>query len=379
MNYKINASDLSKIPEDLVSKVPNIDFKTPVSEVLPLLNKNEAVIVNKNNKFYGILDTRAIKRSKLTLKLPRSLTAGKFAVKTPSIDDGTSIYEAIESFNKAGAKALPYVVRGSVLGLIERSTMLKMILSTGLAKEIKIKNAMTSPLLSININSTMGQARSMMLKYRVNRLAITDDYRRFAGLVTHSDIITHYTKASEPMPEKKIDMTGPSELPITNAMLDNPITIDQEKNLPEAIRLLIENKISSLVVTKKGTPIGILTTSDIFQNISASKAVELNNVYIASLDPSLAEYKEEILEAANAFINKIKKLHRVRVDYLILRIKRIKPSKYEIHARLMLGKGAIQVSVTDYMLEKTLNRLLEILKERVIKAKEKRLSAERYE
>jgi len=376
MNYRINASDLNTIPEDLISKVPNIDFKTPISEVLPLLNKNEAVIVNKNNRFYGVLDTRAIKRSKLTLNLPRRMTAGKFAVKTQSIDDGTSIYEAIENFNKAGAKALPYVVRGSVLGLLERSTMLKMILSTGLAKETKVRDAMTSPLLSMNLNSTMGQARALMLKYKVNRLAITDSYGRFIGLVTHSDIITRYTKASERMPEKKINMTGPAELPITDAILSNPITVDQEKSIPEAIRLLVENKISSLIVTKKGVPTGMLTISDIFQSITASKAVELNNVYISSLDPSLYEYKEEITEAANAFINKIKKLHGIKVNYLILRIKRIKTSQYEVHARLALGRSMMQVSVTDYMLEKTLNRLFEILKGNIIKIKEKRLSAE---
>jgi CBS domain-containing protein len=44
-----------------------------------------------------------------------------------------------------------------------------------------------------------------------------------------------------------------------------PVTIRSDQDVPDAMRLLIENQIGSLVVTdEKETPVGIITERDIF-------------------------------------------------------------------------------------------------------------------
>jgi CBS domain-containing protein len=46
-------------------------------------------------------------------------------------------------------------------------------------------------------------------------------------------------------------------------MTKNPITIDVDRQVVAALKILIEKDIGSLVVTKKGQPIGIITERDV--------------------------------------------------------------------------------------------------------------------
>ena len=48
-------------------------------------------------------------------------------------------------------------------------------------------------------------------------------------------------------------------------MVSNVVSISQELGISDAMRQFVEHDISSLVVTKKGTPVGILTVFDVLE------------------------------------------------------------------------------------------------------------------
>ncbi len=69
---------------------------------------------------------------------------------------------------------------------------------------------------------------------------------------------------------------------IVSDIMSNPvITIDVETSVKEATRSMIDNKIGSILVTKQGKPLGIVTERDLIERI-----VE------PSRDPSKTKIKE---------------------------------------------------------------------------------------
>ncbi len=68
---------------------------------------------------------------------------------------------------------------------------------------------------------------------------------------------------------------------VSDIMSSPVITIDVEASVKEATRSMIDNKIGSILVTKQGKPLGIVTERDLIERIVAP-----------SRDPSKTKIKE---------------------------------------------------------------------------------------
>lgn len=72
------------------------------------------------------------------------------------------------------------------------------------AKDIKpgsvlAHDIMSTPLITINADRSVGDAAHMMIKHRVRRLPVVDDENRVIGIVTVRDILTVSTEINELM------------------------------------------------------------------------------------------------------------------------------------------------------------------------------------
>ena len=99
---------IEPIPSEFVSQTVFYDYKDPITQAMSKVKEYTAVIVNKNNDYYGIVDDRTIVR-KGALKLHKRQSIGKFAKKVPLLDRSTTIEKAILYFYYEGVKALPYM------------------------------------------------------------------------------------------------------------------------------------------------------------------------------------------------------------------------------------------------------------------------------
>ena len=118
---------------------------------------------------------------------------------------------------------------------------------------------------------------------RVNRLIVLQN-GKFAGLITNYDISKQYARGEERLPEMKTKMYSPSNVAVSSVMERNARSIEFNRPLAEAIRDMIENRISSLIVLKKGNPIGIVTVTDVFESILARQNVEPAKVFMSGFD-----------------------------------------------------------------------------------------------
>ncbi len=361
---------MQNIPKELIRSTQIFDYKTPMSRLIAQLKRYPALVVYKDKNYYGILDSRTIYRTSHGFKYLENEKAEKFVAKVSKITNDTTVYELINIFYKSGVKALPYFNGSKVTGILERSTLLKVLLSLNLVEGMDVNKAMTTPVLAIDGRASLVQAKSVMDDRKVKRLVVVQN-SKFAGLITNYDIAKRYMNSSEHLPEMKTKVYNPSNVAISSVMEKNVRTIEYNRPIADALREMIERNVSSLVVLKKGNPIGIITVTDVFESILARRAVQPEKVFMSGFDKNTYQYEEEAKAELESFANSIEKLSGIEVDYITFNVKRSKSKLYEMQIRLSLGRhGIISMHATKYLFDDTLDELIKKLKHRIIKEKD---------
>jgi predicted transcriptional regulator len=212
-----------------------------------------------------------------------------------------------------------------------------------------------------------------MRNNKVNRLAVLDN-SRFVGLVTNYDIVQKFTKVEDRLPMNS-RVYRLSNVPVSDIMERNPKVIDHERALSEAVRVLVENGISSILVFKNDKPVGMLTVMDVLESVIAKRNIEERKVFISGLDADSFQYNDDIREELKSFIDHAEKLSGISIDYVTLRVKRVGNKSYEIQVRLSLGnKGIISLHTTTPSFQESFRNTMARLKERLMKEKGKMLT-----
>ncbi len=367
-------AEVNTIPEGLISKTQVFDAKTPITKIVPAVQECDAVVVNKNNEYFGIIDFRMIYRYFQDLKLPKAEMASKFATRVPRVSNSTSIDDVIDYFHKARTRALPYVRNNKVSGILTRSTMIKVLLSLNRIRGLTVKHAMSTPLIAIDVSASVPQTRTVMKNNKVNRLAVLEG-SRFIGMVTNYDLVGVYLKNNERLPERKNYTYTPSNLRLSEIVQRNPRTIDQGRPLEDAVRSMVENKVSSLIVTKGDSPIGIITDLDIIISASAEGGAGRDKIFISGLDAETYQFEDELRDTLKAFIAKTEKFNRADVNYISVVVKKFRTKSYDISARLSIGReGTLNIHTSGYLFERTMADMLDNLAKEIKKRKEKHVT-----
>lgn len=369
------------MPKEFVSKTEFCDYKTPITETLEKVKKHGAIVVLRDNEYYGMVDERSIYRNR-TLKpfsFSKSFPIGKFAVKMPTLDSSTSLGRLISYFHDFSAKALPYREGGKITGMVKRNVVLSTIISLHMLSKTKVGEVMSTPLISTDTNSNVAQAIDLMKKNRIARLVVLEN-ERLAGLISERDISDTFAKPQERLPEKKSRKFSSANVSVSSMMRTPVYTIDFGRSAEEAARQLLEKKVSSLVVTRGSKPVGVITSRDIIESAAATTAKTQSKVIISGLDDNTREYEQQVRESANALVAKIDKFEKLDVGYVSVNIQRHRERNYEMHARLSLQqRGTVFAHATGYSLESTLSSLLETIYERMRERKESFVDNKRLE
>ncbi|MCL4411369.1 CBS domain-containing protein [Candidatus Marsarchaeota archaeon] len=359
------------IPEGLLSRAPVLDVKTPVTKIIPIIDGHGTVVVTKAGEFYGIVDSRAMYRSNQSLAIKKNATVEKYAVRTPKITASTPIDDVVAYFYKSQSTAMPFIGNGKIKGVLDRYTLLRMLLSLGYLKDMTASEVMTSPVLAIDVNANVSQARAAMAGNKLNRLIVMDN-GRFVGLLTNHDIVAKYSKPQERLPEMKTKVYSPANVPVGSVMEGNPVLVDQTAKLEECVRNFIERRISSVIVTARNEPVGIITISDVLEALISRRRISENRIILSGFDADSYQYEDEVREMVREFMDKAEKLQKLKTDYVTIRIKKLKGSRYEVKMRAILGKyGAVAMDHTGFMLDRTVGELLDKMRSEILKRKDK--------
>jgi len=148
------------------------------------------------------------------------------------------------------------------VGIVTERDLLTKVLAPGKdMKEIKVEKVMSYPLITTCLEAKIKETAQLMIKKK-GRLAVFD-CGKLMGIVTASDLI----KSLPDVPE--------TEVRVDNLMTKQIVTADERTPLKNIVKTMGDQRIDSVINTKKEKPVGIFTERDLLTTIIA-KGKSLN-------------------------------------------------------------------------------------------------------
>lgn len=129
---------------------------------------------------------------------------------------------------------------------------------------MKVRDFMSKNLVYVSPETSVTDAKALMMKEKISKLPVLDKSNRLVGLITKNDL-----KKADPSSASTLDIYELgyllSKLKVEKIMIKKVETVDAEEVVEEAARFMADRKIGCLPVMENGVLSGIITETDIFK------------------------------------------------------------------------------------------------------------------
>ena len=229
------------------------------------------------NRMQEISSSRPVTSSQVWLQI-KDIMATEVAVVGP---DQTMAMAATLMADDA-LSSLVVVENGNVTGIITEKDFLEKVVAKGkCALDVKVRDIMSSPVITISPQETVFEAGQVVEEKRVKRLPVVDG-AKLVGIVTQTDLIrvlTSYGMWAD----------------VAEIMNKNVASIQRNESVAEAASTMASRGISGIVVMDAERVAGIVTERDVLKKVIAAnrdpaavKMEEIMSTPVESVPPHFA-------------------------------------------------------------------------------------------
>ena len=128
---------------------------------------------------------------------------------------------------------------------------------------MRVRELMTGAPISVSPDTSMVDARHLMLSKHFRHLLVTKD-DRLVGIVTDRDIRLNLPSQATSLSVWEINHLL-TKLTVGQVMTKSVITVGPDRDAADVARLMLDQKIGALPVTDGGRLIGIVTETDMLR------------------------------------------------------------------------------------------------------------------
>jgi len=122
-----------------------------------------------------------------------------------------------------------------------------------------VEEFMTTDLFTVHADDIPELVADMISWRKIKYLPVEDMKGKLKGLITFRELVNYFAKENRKLSERSAK--------VKDLMIKNPITIEPERSITEALKIMLENKVDCLPVVKNQKLIGIITEGN-FLNIT---------------------------------------------------------------------------------------------------------------
>ncbi|MDM8547596.1 CBS domain-containing protein [Candidatus Venteria ishoeyi] len=149
---------------------------------------------------------------------------------------------------------------------------------------ISIRELMSTQLYTVNEHATVHDAHQIMREHKIRHVPVVNEHQVFVGLLTQHDLLTAAVSSFADVTDSEREELE-SGIPVAEIMVRDIIVANEETNLMEAARFMVETKHGCLpVVDIDNTLLGILTEED-FVQLAIKLLEKLENIEAQSATP----------------------------------------------------------------------------------------------
>lgn len=123
----------------------------------------------------------------------------------------------------------------------------------------QVKDIMTTNVVTVRPDATMREAASLILRHGVSGLPIVDDRHRLLGVISEWDLL------------QILEAPWTESDPIEDHMTRDPMCIDEETSLVDAVDLFQAHRIRRLPVTENGKLVGLISRHDLIRFVLTTR------------------------------------------------------------------------------------------------------------
>lgn len=165
-----------------------------------------------------------------------------------------------EAARKMGAKHIGSLIvekYQTPIGIVTERDLLSKVLALGLfLTGEKVEGVMSYPLSTISLTAKIKEAAQLMMTSKKGRLAVFDA-GRLVGIITASDLI------------KSLPDVAETEVKVDDFMTKDLVMADEETSVIRIARIMGNQRIGSVIITRKEEPFGIFTERDLLTTFLA--------------------------------------------------------------------------------------------------------------
>ncbi len=256
---------INLLKENNIIKVSSSDSLTSVLN--KLLTSHDAAFVFKDERFLGVISPYyvLIKNS-----YPPNTKLIHCLFHPPKIYLNYPLNKVCQLFIESKVHYLPIFDKNdNFLGIISARRVLRHIKDLPIFK-IKISDFVKYKRLPVMIfeNEKMGSALGLFKKTKISKLIVINKDRQLKGILAYYDLIglLSQPKIKESRGDRLGEKNSINNLPIKNYFKQQVLTLSLKDELKNAIELILERKIGSVIVLDNNKrPVNIITTQDILK------------------------------------------------------------------------------------------------------------------
>lgn len=325
-------SNIPRVEEHMRKEVYFVNAEDPLSKVVGIFRDTGlpiVIVLNNSKNYLGVVTDRIVLRSTLNIE---NVKAKNVLVKVPILNTSDSVPKAARLMLENTVKGLPVSDQSKqICGIITVDDIGRAV--EKLYPGLKIREVMTRDPITITSDSTIGKALVLMRENGISRLPVIKN-DKLVGLVTIRDIIDKVlqprTRATRgEVAGEKIRSLG---YKVSDIMTKSVIQSSPEDDLSTAIKKMIENNVSCLIIVSHNRVSGILTWTDILGVVAPLEEKEKPPIHIQvsfKMKEISQNEKSEIIKTAEKYISKLGET--LGNGYLLLHFKEHKEKHGEQH------------------------------------------------
>ncbi|MBI3840791.1 MAG: CBS domain-containing protein [Thaumarchaeota archaeon] len=106
-----------------------------------------------------------------------------------TVDLNTNVKDCARAMAKRGVSCAVITQAGAAIGIVtERDLVSKVLADAVDPTRVLVRDIMSTPLITVPAEASVGEAAAMMAQYRVRRLVVVDGTAAMVGIITTGDI-----------------------------------------------------------------------------------------------------------------------------------------------------------------------------------------------
>jgi CBS domain-containing protein/ribosome-associated translation inhibitor RaiA len=299
-----------KVKEIYKKNFSKIEQDETLSKSLSLIknnNINALIVIDNKDNYKGIISRDRLLITKLD---PSKTKIKKLVLPAPKIEVHTSLSEAARLMIESEVRVLPVFGGEKLFGIIADEDIIHQAVLDNWG-DVDAENIMTHKLFTLNQNESVGTALDLMRDKGIKHIPLIDDSNILVGIISSNDIVEYIyrPKNRQTLGERAGEKGSVLNNPLKGIMITSLITSSPNDSIREISDKMHKFDVESIILEKKGRPIGIITKRDFLEPISQMERKNLRlTVQFSIQNFTINEtQRKHIMKDFNSFAEKFAK------------------------------------------------------------------------